>query len=884
MAIQAGQRVGPYEILSAIGAGGMGEVYRAHDGRLNRDVALKVLPEVFAADPDRMARFEREARVLAALSHPHIAAIYGLEESSSTRALVMELLEGPTLADRIAAGPILLDEALPVAKQIAEALEYAHDHGVIHRDLKPANIKVTADGTVKVLDFGLAKALQDEPIAADPRDSPTLSMAATMPGVILGTAAYMSPEQAKGKPVDRRADIWAFGVVLFEMLTGKPLYSGETAAETLASIIKEDPPLDRLPSKTPPTIGNLLRRCLEKNLKRRLQHIGEARIIIEDVLSGMAPAEATPIGQRQSPFTWMAIAAVLLIALAALSFVHFRETPPPQRTARFQIPLPDKTSGPIFQLSPDGRVVAFSAIEGSRRRLWVRPIDSLAAQAVPGAEDATYPFWSPDSALIGFFVPGKLKKVALAGGPPQTICDAPDGRGGTWNNDGVIVYSPGPGSAVARVSAAGGVPTALTKLATPDELHRFPAFLPDNKHFLYLATQGKPDTNGINVGSLDGAPSLRILSDESSAAYVSSEVSGSNGLLLFRREDTLMGVPFDPGRVRTTGEVFPIAEDVGIFGNNNAAAFSVSDSGVLAYSTGGLSGGFQSVEMAWMDRTGKRLGVVGQPGRISSAKLSPDEKRIMFGLYNVGGDASDLWLLDVARGVPSRFTFRIGLSGLGIWSPDGSSLVFETDNRGIYRKPANGAGKEELLLASGINTRPLDWSSDGKFVVYQSYGGATGTDLWLLPMEGDHKPLPYLQTPFNEGDAQFSPDGRWMAYASNESGQPQVYVQSIPASGAKWQISPAGGDQPRWRRDGKELFYISADQKLMVVAVKSGTTFEASAPQSLFELDPLVAPISGRFTYQPTAHGQRFLILAKVGGAAAPPITVVLNWQAGLKK
>ncbi len=885
MPILPGRRLGPYEILSAIGAGGMGEVYKAHDTRLNRDVALKVIPEGFAADADRMARFEREAKLLASLNHPHIASIYGLEESSSTNALVMELVEGPTLADRIAAGPIPLDEALPIAKQIAEALEYAHDHGVIHRDLKPANIKVKPDGTVKVLDFGLAKAMLDEPTAVDMNNSPTLSMAATMAGTILGTAAYMSPEQARGKTVDRRTDIWAFGVVLFEMLTGHAVFAGEDVSETLAFVMTKEPPFEALPPKTLPAIQNLLRRCLERNLKRRLQHIGEARIVIEDVLSGTIGAESIATagaGQRQHMSGWF-VAAVLLLALATLSFIHFRGTPP-QRTARFQIPLPDKNSTAIFQLSPDGRVLAFSAIEGSRGHLWVRPIDSLVAQALPGTEDASYPFWSPDSTYIGYFVPGKLKKIALAGGPPQTICDAPDGRGGTWNSDGMIVFSPGPGSAIARVSAAGGVPTALTKLATPDELHRFPMFLPDGRHFLYLASLGKPETSGINVGSLDGAPPVRILSDESSAAYAPSEADGGDGLVLFRREGTLMAVPFDPRRLRTTGEVFPIAENVGVYGNANAAAFSVSRNGVLAYSTGELLGGTQIREIAWVDRSGKRLGVLGQPEKISSMTLSPNEKRILFGLFNVGGDTADIWLLDVERDVPSCFTFRPGLSGSGIWSPDGSATVFAFNNRAIYRKAADGTGNEELVLTGGINTRPMDWSQDGKFVVYQSYGGATGTDLWLLPLQGDRKPFPYLQTPFNEGTAQFSPDGRWMAYVSNESGQPQVYVQAIPASGAKWQISPTGGDQPRWRHDGRELFFISADRKLTAVSVKSDTAFESGTPQSLFGLDPVFAPFNGHWAYQPSADGQRFLILANVSGSVAPPITIVFNFQAGLKK
>jgi dipeptidyl aminopeptidase/acylaminoacyl peptidase len=407
-------------------------------------------------------------------------------------------------------------------------------------------------------------------------------------------------------------------------------------------------------------------------------------------------------------------------------------------------------------------------------------------------------------------------------------------------------------------------------------------FLPDNKHFLYVVNVGKPETNGINIGSLDGAPPVRILADDSSAVYVPSTASASNSLLLFRRESTLMGVPFDPQRLRIAGDVFPVVEGVGTAGNTSNGAFSVSSNGVFAYGNNGLVA--KGDEMVWKDRTGKLLGTVGQPAQMAGVALSPDGKKVLFSIFNMARDASDLWLMDTDRPVPSRSTFRPGISADGIWSPDGKTISFQSDNRIIYRKPSDGTGKEEMLLGEGINNRPLDWSRDGKFVLYESTGVTAGDDLWLLPMEGDHKPVPYLQTPFNEGDAQFSPDGHWMAYASNESGQPQVYVQGIPASGAKWQISPAGGVQPRWRRDSKELFYISADQKLMAVPIKSGPGFEAGTPQPLFELDPIFASLMGRYSYQPAADGQRFLVLQIVGGAAPPPINVVVNWQSALKK
>ena len=901
MTLADGARLGPYEIVSAVGAGGMGEVFRARDTKLNRNVAIKVLPESFATDPERLARFEREARVLASLNHPHIAAIYGFEELHGIHALVMELVEGPTLADlirgtdlggRTEPRPIPLHEALPIAKQIADALEAAHECGIVHRDLKPANIKVREDGTVKVLDFGLAKAMDTGPGRSggpgvdDLTHSPTMTSPAMMTGVgmILGTAAYMSPEQARGKPVDRRADIWAFGVVLFEMLTGQRPFGGETISDTLASVLKTEPPWDALPPSTPLTLRRVLRSCLEKNPKQRLQAIGDWRLFLEDAPQ---PASVAVTRNRLPVAIASAAAAVFAIGLVAMSVVHFRETAPQPRAARFQIPLPEKATEPMFRLSPDGRSLAIAATEGGRSRLWVRPIDSLDARALPGADDATYPFWSPDSAFIGFFAQGKLKKIAVAGGPAQTLCVAADGRGGTWNANGVIVFS-ALGDALSRVPAVGGIPTPVTKAANSQ---RFPEFLPDGKHFLFSISLGKPEANGIYVGSLDGTPPVRLLPDESNAVYGPPDAPGKVGHLLFRRENTLMAQPFDPGRLEMTGELLPLAEQVGVSRNVAFGAFSASENGVLAYGSGNQ--GLRNRELVWMDRTGKRLGLIGQSGDMSTAMLSPDEKKISFGLIKQTG-GTDIWLYDVVRGVSSRFTFRPGISQDGVWSPDGSRILFQSDNQSLYEKPVNGAGKEELLLRRGINTRPLDWSRDGRFLVYQMQsGGQTGYDLFLLPIRSgsaagradgsDDKPVPYLQTPFSEVAAQFSPDGRWMAYTSNESGRPQIYVQGIPASGAKWQISAAGGDQPRWRRDGKELFFISDDQKLMVVPVKTGAAFEAGAPQPLFDIQPINNQLSGRFAYQPTADGQRFLVTAPAGGQTTP-LTVVLNWQAGLVK
>jgi eukaryotic-like serine/threonine-protein kinase len=577
-------------------------------------------------------------------------------------------------------------------------------------------------------------------------------------------------------------------------------------------------------------------------------------------------------------------AALAAVGLLSSLSVHFRETPLATRTSRFQVPLPEKTTAPIFQLSPDGRYLAVTAAEGSQRRLWVRPLDALDAQALSGTDDATFPFWSPDSAFVAFFAQGKLKKIALTGGPPQTLCDAPQGRGGAWSSAGVILFA-SLGSALFRVPATGGIPAPATTAAHADESHRYPTFLPSGTRFLYVVQGGTPRTNGIYVGSLDGRSPVRLRPDVSRAVYVPPDVVGTTGIFLFRRRDgTLMAQPFDPGGLALAGEMYPIAEHVGLSGNAGNGAFSVSENGVLAYSSGGL--GTDVHELVWRDRTGKRLGVVGQPDRISSGVLSPDEKKISFSLFK--GDYAEVWLHDVGRGLSSPFTTLPGLWLRSVWSPDGSRIILVEGNSppssGLYQKPSNGTGNEELLFREpvGFNLRPLDWSRDGKLLVYQMQSSARGWDLLLLPPEGDRRPVPYLQTPANETVGQFSPDGRWMAYASDESGTRQIYVQAIPANGDKRQISTAGGDQPRWRRDGHELFYIANNQTLMAAPVKTVGTFETDTPRPLFPIDP-VNLVGSSFAYQPALDGQRFLVTTPVS-RTTPPITVVLNWQAGLKK
>jgi Tol biopolymer transport system component len=867
-----GGQIGPFRIEGELGRGAVGVVYLAHDTKLDRPVAIKSLPAEVMANPKARSRFAREARVLASLNHPNIATIYDeFQETEDVAYLILEYVPGQTLAERIAKSQLKLEETLSIALQIAEAVAAAHEHDVIHRDLKPGNIKITPEGKVKVLDFGLAKAVGGE--ALDQQST------VTEPGRVIGTPAYMSPEQARGKPADKRSDIWSFGCVLYEMLSGRVPFKGETISDTLAGILEHEPNWQALSQNTPANIRSLLRHCLKKDPRRRLQHIGDADIEITETLSSLTVSVATvekmrPVGLRRL-MAW----AVVCLLVGAIAALHFGQAPEELRTMRFLISPPEKMSFRPFDhpvVSADGQQIVFSGLdESGNAYLWVRKMDSLSAQKLSGTEGAALPFWSPDSRFIGFFAEGKLKKIDASGGPPLTLAEAPLGLGGTWSRDGTIVFAPAFAGPLHRVSAAGGEATPVTTLdqSRQETAHRYPYFLPDGRHFLYLAGSPQQEESGIYIGSVDSKESKFLLRADSNVVYAPPD------FLLFGREQTLMAQPFDVKKLQITAEPFPIVEQVGRWTFISFMTFSVSENGVLSYRSGGIA----NSRLVWFDRAGKKLGEVGEPGEYSNPALSPDERRLAVCVFDRQSMKRDIWIGDLTRGTTSRFTFDPADDTNPVWSPDGSRIIFTSERKGqrdLYEKAASGTGQVQLLLESEYFKHAEDWSSDGKFLVYNALPRG-GQDLWVLPLSGgDEKPRALLEEAFSEHQAQFSPNGRWIAYTSDETGRSEVYVQTFPPAGGKWQVSTAGGLVAKWRRDGKELFYIERN-KLMAVEVNTdGSTFEAGIPKALFETH---IGLIRRNPYLVTGDGQRFLIITPVEQTTSP-ITVVLNWFEELKR
>lgn len=891
MEISRDTRLGRYEIRSPLGAGGMGEVYLARDPKINRDVAIKVLPADFSSDSERLRRFEQEAQAAGALNHPNILSIYDVDTHDGSPYVVSELLEGETLREQLNGTALPVRKAIDYALQIASGLAAAHAKGIVHRDLKPENLFVTKDGRVKILDFGLAKLIEPRDRSEVRTDLPTRKQH-TDPGTVVGTVGYMSPEQVRGQRVDHRSDIFSLGAVLYEMLSGKRAFRGDSAIETLNAILKEDPPeLSQPNSQINSALERVVIHCLEKNPEQRFQSARDVAFALESlngVSSGRTMTDALPLTSgRPKTREWLAWIVASVCLLAALPFViaYLRRAPKDERVLKMSVLLPEKTTmtlGPSsMAVSPDGRRLAFIASFEGRDLLWVRSLDSLSAQALPGTEGAllqSNPFWSPDSRFIGFFAGGKLKKIDASGGPPQTLCDIGGPRGGTWNRDGVIVFSPVPFGPLYRVSAAGGEPTPVTVLdqSNLETAHRWPYFLPDGRHFLYLVKSRRPESEGIYVGSVNAKETKRLLSTALNAAYAPP------GFLLFLRNETLMAQRFDADKLELTGEPFPVAERVAYNPGLSRGAFSVSENGVLAF----RSGGGQINQPVWFDRAGKQIGSLGVVSLYQTLWLSPDERQVAADRSDPQTGTMDIWLFDLSRGIPSRFTTDPAGDTNPIWSPDGSRIVWSSSREGVrnlYQKSAGGGGNDEVLFKSSEDKIPNDWSSDGQLIVYQTSNPKTKWDLWVLPMSGDRQPHPILQTEFNEHQAQFSPDGKWIIYTSDESGAPEVYVQTFPTSKDKWRVSTGGGGQPRWRRDGREIFYIAADRTLMAVEVKLGATFEASVPKPLFGTR-VISSTEFRNHYVPTSDGQRFLINSTLEETTSTPINIVVNWTSDLKR
>jgi Tol biopolymer transport system component/tRNA A-37 threonylcarbamoyl transferase component Bud32 len=882
MSLRAGTRLGPYEIVSPIGAGGMGEVYRARDTKLHRDVAIKVVPELFADDADRFARFTREAHTLAALNHPNIAQIYGLEEQGRVRALVMELVDGDDLSQKIEGLRtkglgLPLDEALPIAKQIAEALEYAHERAIIHRDLKPANIKLTPDGGVKVLDYGLAKALSDDPTGSgsDLSKSPTLTAASTRLGVILGTAAYMSPEQAKGKVVDRRADIWAFGSVLFEMLTGRQAFVGETVSETLASVMKDEADWNALPASTPARIRDLLRRCLVKDPKQRLRDIGDARIRIEEELSGSpelagaasAASAAATVKRRGVPV--LALALVTLVAVAtglAVGYtVHAPRRPPMFRaTLTFPEGMTLDNDDVAFALSPDGRAIAIAAAaKGEPQRLWVRRLDSADATRLEGTDGASYPFWSPDGSALGFFADRKLKRVPAKGGVVQTICDAVDGRGATWGRGGTIVFAPGPLDGLNIVAADGGTSEAITTLDSVGTTHRLPCFLPDGKRVLFAVGRTILGSGVIECVDVTSKKRTAVMKGQSQACCV------GDGYVAYMVDGNLVMQRFDPASLTVSGGAVPVAQGVQVNPYRLAGDFDVSSAGPFVYASKALT---ETNQPTWFDLDGRELGKLGGVAPINQAALSPNGRRL---LTCDRTDRFDLWMTDVATGVRTRFTFGPDAAAFPIWSPDSKTVYYGDGVGNVLARASDGATPARKIVSMpGTSLWPNAVTPDGTAMVCFIQRPQSGIDLRILPLATGAEMRDLITAPGNQIGPSFSPDGRWLAYQTDESGRDEAVVVRFPSLEGRWQVSAQGGDSPAWLPDGRGILYETPDHHIARVDVDGrGEGLIIGSTTTIFGGKGVSAP------WIIAPDGKRLLVLVPQGNNATMSLNLVTDWH-----
>ncbi len=891
-----GKTLAHYEITSLLGKGGMGEVYRARDTKLGRDVAIKVLPTEMSGDPERLARFDREARTLATLQHPNVASIYGFESSDDVRFLVMEVVEGEDISQLVQRGPVPFEDAVDFAIQLAEGLAAAHAVGIIHRDLKPANVKITPEGKLKILDFGLARAYTgDVGDESSVEHSPTITAAMTHAGVILGSAAYMSPEQARGKHVDHRADIWAFGVVLFEMLTGQRVFEGETVSDTLAGVLRADTPWEALPSDTPQAVRRLLERCLERDPQRRLQAIAEARIALEDLKAGRG-IEAAPqaTASRESRFgrerfAWMAAVVVLSASTAAMWFL--RGSAPEPRVVQSTLLPPagwDFAPASPFAVSADGRQIAYVAIarpdndnaKAGSNSVWVRDLSTLEQRQLANSDGDAYPFWSPDGRWLGFFANGKLNKVEARGGPVVPLCDATDGRGGTWSAEGVIVFQRSWSEGLMKVSASGGTPEFVTTLNEErvDLAHRWPQFLSDGRHFLfYLVSTTNPtasEHSGIYVASLDSSEPRLLLRSESRGRY-------ARGHLLYRAGSTLMAHPFDASKQRFTGDPVPVATDVPGGGVSwGGAQFGVSEGGVLVHMRGA---GATRTQLTWRDRDGKVMSTVGDLAGYWEPRLSKDGTRVA---VCVGQDVADVWIYDLQSDMRNRFTFDPADDRTPMWAPDDSQLAFASGRtaRGeIYVRPTSGQGDTQLLFSIDEQIELTDWSSDGRVMFFNVINPSKGgSDIWTLDVKTGEAEVLLSGNWFE--DASLSPDGTWLAFASDESGRGEIYVQAFPSAAGRWLVSTDSGagraTLPAWRSDGRELFYLRGGA-VVAVPVQPGATFSLGTPKTLFR----VSVTSSAADYVVSKDGQS--ILTNELPPADPSktgVTLIQNWTAALNR
>lgn len=893
MPLAAGTKLGPYEVQSPLGAGGMGEVYRARDTRLDRTVAIKVLAAHLSDSPELKQRMEREARAISSLNHPNVCHLYDIGSHGGTDYLVMEFLEGETLAERIRKGPMPLNEILKIAIAVTDALASAHRQGIIHRDLKPANIMLTKGGA-KLMDFGLAKSAGVSG-AGSGSGAPLLSAARTMSqtmsgasplsplttaGSIIGTIQYMSPEQIEGKEADARSDLFALGGVLYEMVTGARPFEGKSQISVASAILEKDPePISAAYPLTPPAFEHVITACLAKNPDDRFQTAQDValqlRWIAQSPSQSLKPAEKETQAKR-SPLPWLIAAALALLLIALV--LWSRESKPAEQTTYYSAPL--SFAARDVAISPNGHTVALVGRKESQRNnlLWIYEPGSQDATPLLNTDGASFPFWSADGRSLGFFADGKLKRLELAGGQVQTLCDAPTGRGGTWNKDGVILFTPSGhlGVGIYRISASGGTPTPIT---TPDrsaieDSHRWASFLPDGIHFLYSAIHlsgQKEKPSSVFVGALGSNEKHLVTVSRANVMYAAP------GYLLFYRDQTLFAQHFDVKKFEVVGEPFPILTDIQFQPRISKATYSAANASLLVAQESGDAG---TSQLLWFNRQGQEVGAATKPGLYGNIVLSPNGKTIASDTTDPLSQNTDLWSYDLESQGAKRLTFDPAIDSLPIWSPDASRMIFSS-NRGpafdLYLKDTNGGQEETKIPQEGADRFPTDWSRDGKYVVYER-----GTDLWYLTFPDLHA-TEFLKAVATLKNGRFSPDGKWLAYSSNESGRWEVYVTSFPEPHGKWQVSTGGGDEPKWRGDGKELFYLSNDFKMMAVRVKTGANFDAGTPVTLFQANPReMQATSEMFSFDVSKDGQRFVINTQLKTAMSP-MSVVLNWTANLK-